>query len=211
MTDSALIRLFRIAYPVKSLGPGKRVALWVAGCTKRCKGCISPEMRDPSAGKPIAVATLAKRLGRLGSSIAGITISGGEPMDQADALAPFVKMVKKQRPEWNVIVYTGYSKAKAGRLSEGAKELLTLVDVLIDGEYRRSVLQKHPLAGSGNQKIHCLSAVGKKMNIDNCTYGAADFGIDGTGQAMLIGILNAGTRAKAQKKLGIVKPERSYE
>jgi anaerobic ribonucleoside-triphosphate reductase activating protein len=89
-------------------------------------------MRDPSAGKPIAVATLAKRLGRLGSSIAGITISGGEPMDQADALAPFVKMVKKQRPEWNVIVYTGYSKAKAGRLSEGAKELLTLVDVLID-------------------------------------------------------------------------------
>jgi hypothetical protein len=49
------------------------------------------------------------------------------------------------------------------------------------------------------------------MNIDNCTYGAADFGIDGTGQAMLIGILNAGTRAKAQKKLGIVKPERSYE
>jgi anaerobic ribonucleoside-triphosphate reductase activating protein len=200
LTANPLIRLYRIAYPVTSLGPGNRVALWVAGCSKRCKGCISPEMHDPSAGKPIAVATLAKRLGRLDAMIDGITISGGEPMDQADALATLVRMIKKQRPEWNIIVYTGYSRAKAGRLSEGAKMLLASVDVLIDGEYRMSVLQKHPLAGSGNQKIHCLSDVGKNIGIDNCTYGAADFGIDGTGQAMLIGILNARTRVKAQKK-----------
>ncbi len=45
------VNLFSLAWPVTSLGPGRRVVLWVAGCRKRCPGCISPEMQDPANGR----------------------------------------------------------------------------------------------------------------------------------------------------------------
>ena len=44
-----------LAHPVTSLGPGRRVVLWVTGCAKHCEGCMSPEMQDPEAGKAIPV------------------------------------------------------------------------------------------------------------------------------------------------------------
>ena len=44
-----------LAYPVTSLGPGRRVVLWVAGCSRRCPGCISPELLTSDAGQEVAV------------------------------------------------------------------------------------------------------------------------------------------------------------
>lgn len=151
-----LLNLFRIAYPVTSLGPGSRVVIWVAGCRKRCKGCISPEMQDPAAGQLIDTAVLANHLFKLAHPIDGITISGGEPFDQAEALAELLEMVKLFRPEWNVLVYTGYVM-KTVRRKEECCSLLEKVDVLIDGPYRQEIPQKHPLAGSRNQSVICLN------------------------------------------------------
>ena len=34
----------RILYPVKVLGPGNRIGIWVSGCNHRCKGCSNPEL-----------------------------------------------------------------------------------------------------------------------------------------------------------------------
>ena len=36
--------LDRILYPVTSLGPGKRLCIWVSGCNARCEGCANPEL-----------------------------------------------------------------------------------------------------------------------------------------------------------------------
>ncbi|MEM7016481.1 MAG: 4Fe-4S cluster-binding domain-containing protein, partial [Pseudomonadota bacterium] len=52
-TSSNSINMARLAYPVTALGPGRRVVLWVAGCSLRCKDCITPELLDSEQGRII--------------------------------------------------------------------------------------------------------------------------------------------------------------
>ena len=37
----------RILYPVKVLGPGKRIGIWLCGCDRECFGCSNPELWEP--------------------------------------------------------------------------------------------------------------------------------------------------------------------
>src|SRR5690349_2700599 len=107
--DRMQLKLYSMAYPVTALGPGPRVVLWVAGCPKRCAGCMSLEMLGPEAGERVPVAKLAQKILAIAAPLDGITISGGEPFDQAASLAALVEMLRVQRPEWNVIIYSGYT------------------------------------------------------------------------------------------------------
>jgi anaerobic ribonucleoside-triphosphate reductase activating protein len=181
--------LFSLAWPVTSLGPGYRVVLWVAGCGKRCPGCISPEMQDGSSGRLVPVDVLERRLLRLEEGLAGVTISGGEPFDQADELADLLERVRTQRPNWSVIVYTGYVLATLRRKA-AARRLLEMADVVIDGPYRRDVAQLHPLAGSGNQRIRLISARGRAMGpeLEACPPQPANFGLGPGLVNMIIGV-----------------------
>jgi len=101
------LNLFAIAYPVTVLGPGHRLVVWVAGCKKRCKGCISPEMLNPKAGKKIDTSVLMKHLARINYELDGITISGGEPFDQAGAVQELLAKIKRKWPAWNNIYIQG--------------------------------------------------------------------------------------------------------
>ena len=189
MTDARSINLYSLAWPVTSLGPGSRVVLWVAGCKKRCPGCISPEMQDPASGRPVPVDMLARRLLRLDEGLTGVTISGGEPFDQAEELADLLDRVRAQRPNWSVIIYTGYVLATVRR-KPPARRLLELADVVIDGPYRRDVPQLHPLAGSGNQRIRLVSARGREMwpQLEACPPQPANFGLGPGLVNMIIGV-----------------------
>lgn len=191
--DRSFVNLFSLAWPVSSLGPGYRVVLWVAGCKKRCPGCISPEMQDPSSGRLVPVDVLARRLLRLDKGLAGVTISGGEPFDQAEELADLLERVRAQRPRWNVIIYSGYVLSTLRRKSS-ARQLLALVDVVIDGPYRREVMQLHPLAGSGNQRIRLVSACGRAMGpeLEACRPGPVNFGLGPGLVNMIIGVPRSG-------------------
>lgn len=189
MTNASSINLFSLAWPVTSLGPGRRAVLWVAGCRKRCAGCVSPEMRDPANGRFVFVDVLARRLLRLEADLAGVTISGGEPFDQAENLAELLRVVREQRPSWNVIVYTGHVLATVRR-KPAARPLLEQVDVLIAGPYRRDVPQTHALAGSGNQRLHLLTQRGREMKaeLDACPRRAVNFGLGPGLVDMIIGV-----------------------
>jgi len=193
VTDVGSINLFSLAWPVTSLGPGRRAVLWVAGCRKRCPGCVSPEMRDPAHGRLVPVDVLARRLLRLDAELAGITISGGEPFDQSENLGELLRLVREQRPNWNVIVYTGHVLATLGR-KPAARPLLGQVDVLIAGPYRRNVPQTHALAGSGNQRLHLLTPRGRKMkpDLDACPREAVNFGLGPGLVDMVIGVPGKG-------------------
>lgn len=89
------------------------------------------------------------------SKISGITISGGEPFLQASALTQLLKSVKDQRPELNVIVFTGYLKKELAW--QDAKTLLSQIDVLIDGPYDQNKQSTRGLRGSLNQNIVFLT------------------------------------------------------
>ncbi len=194
------MNLFRIAYPVTSLGSGKRVVIWVAGCRKRCPGCISPEMQDPAAGNLIDTAVLANHLLSLPHTFDGITISGGEPFDQAETLVELVGALKQARPEWTVMVYTGYLLRTVRKKAE-CRSLLDKVDILVDGPYRQDIPLNHPWAGSGNQSLIGLTNVGQAMlfKSTNCKQIQASFGYAQHNSNMVIGIIEEPYRFALKK------------
>ncbi|MBQ2580565.1 MAG: anaerobic ribonucleoside-triphosphate reductase activating protein [Ruminococcus sp.] len=143
-------------------GLGVRVSLFVSGCTHHCKGCFNPMTWDFSYGKPFTETVQDELLEMLSPAyIDGLTLLGGEPMepDNQRALLPFVKKIRAQYPDKNIWCYTGYKlddellKPSRARC-EVTDELLSLIDVLVDGEFIEE--QKNislSFRGSENQRL----------------------------------------------------------
>ena len=148
----------RILSPVHSLGPGDRVCLWTQGCKKRCKGCISPELQ-PYSGNEIDEDLLAKILIQVArkNNCTGITISGGDPLEQAQALLKLLTLLRNEFDD--ILVYTGFElqDIQDGLVGIDAKKCLDYLDVLIDGKYIDELnFNDCVLRGSNNQKIHFI-------------------------------------------------------
>lgn len=151
--DTLLIHA--LADGVTVLGPGKRYTIWVQGCNRRCVGCISESSRFFFGGERHKTEELAAAV--LASDAEGLTLSGGEPMLQAEALAYLIRTVRA-RNDLGVVLYTGFvyeELVKGG--TEAQKELLSLCDVVIDGEYVIELDDGKPHRGSSNQRILFLS------------------------------------------------------
>lgn len=146
----------RILSPVHSLGPGERICIWTQGCSKRCKGCISPELR-PFKGSEVdehALAAIIVQIAHKGGC-RGITISGGDPFEQADSLLKLLKLLRNEFDD--ILVYTGFELAdiQGGLVGASAKMCLEYLDVLIDGKYIDELNHEDcVLRGSHNQEIH---------------------------------------------------------
>ena len=92
-----------------SHGPGMRFTLWVQGCSRRCKGCFNPQTWPLSgAGSYMSIKEIADLIPKKG--IEGITVSGGEPFDQADELEALLK--EAHRRDLNTLVYTCHIKSR---------------------------------------------------------------------------------------------------
>lgn len=149
----------RILSPVHSLGPGDRVCLWTQGCKKRCKGCISPELQ-PYSGNEIDEDVLAKILIQVArkNNCTGITISGGDPLEQSQALLKLLTLLRNEFDD--ILVYTGFElqDIQNGLVGIEAKKCLDYLDVLIDGKYVDELNYKDcVLRGSSNQNIHFIT------------------------------------------------------
>lgn len=149
----------RILSPVHSLGPGDRVCLWTQGCKKRCRGCISPELQ-PYSGNEIDEDVLAKILIQVArkNNYTGITISGGDPLEQSQALLKLLILLRNEFDD--ILVYTGFElhDIQDGLVGIDAKKCLDYLDVLIDGKYIDELNYKDcVLRGSSNQNIHFIT------------------------------------------------------
>ncbi len=142
-------------------GTGVRVALFVSGCTHRCRECFNPETWDFSYGKPFTEETETELLDALAPSyIAGLTLLGGDPGEPENqkALLPFLYELKRRMPEKSIWTYTGYlyeDFLPGGRaFSEVSEEFLRLTDVLVDGPFlleQKDITLK--FRGSANQRV----------------------------------------------------------
>lgn len=154
MTDTSLcLRIRRRISPVTVLGPGKRAGIWVQGCSRGCPGCIVPDSWPTDEGEVIPVADLADWVLQQ-DGIDGITLSGGEPMDQAAGLAEMVQMIRSKR-DLGVLCYTGYQLERLG--SSAHRALVDQVDLLIDGPYVQELHGDLLWRGSSNQRLHALT------------------------------------------------------
>lgn len=137
------------------LGPGgPRTVLWTHGCNRSCPGCVAEHLRE---GEGFASSTDELAAWVLSKGTRGLTISGGEPFLQADAVAELIACLRARKPDLSVIVYTGFTMEELAQDSR-AQRLLGLVDLLIDGPYLQDSNDDGRFAvGSSNQRVIRLS------------------------------------------------------
>ncbi|MCL6580107.1 MAG: radical SAM protein [Firmicutes bacterium] len=210
--------LDRVHYPVRSLGPGTRVALWVRGCRLGCPGCMSRELAIPGRGPRVPVHEVASRLAPLAGRVDGVTITGGEPFDQPAPLAALVRKLKTLGLG-DVLVYSGYTLEEIGRQGPAAAELLSLVDILIDGRFREEEPTRKLWRGSANQKLHLLSDLARTRygHLAESEYRGRrplEVGIDTAGRLFIVGIPERGDLERfvaACRRRGVVLEEETWD
>ena len=131
-------------------GPGLRYTIFVQGCYHNCLGCHNPESHDVNGGYLKDIEEILKEIDE-NPLLDGVTLSGGEPMLQVEALIELSKEIKKRN--LNIVLYSGYTYEQI--ISDQNKlSLLKLGDMLVDGLY---VEEKRSLAllyrGSSNQRL----------------------------------------------------------
>lgn len=158
-----LIAINKAHFPVTVLGPGRRIGIWFQGCRIRCPGCVSQDTWAADAGKRMPLHALIAWCQEVGSAgFDGITLSGGEPFDQPQALSALLDALRDWRTQahldFDILCYSGYP---AKRLRERHAPILKKLDALIPEPYVDSLPLSHLWRGSQNQSLLTLSARGE--------------------------------------------------
>jgi anaerobic ribonucleoside-triphosphate reductase activating protein len=202
------IRIARLHAPVTALGPGTRIGIWLQGCTIGCRGCIS---QDTWAVTDAALTDVDDVLAFIASHaddrstdpIAGLTITGGEPSEQPEALAALLDGVARRRRHdgWDVLCYTGVEEDEFARRCPDA---YSTVDVLVTGPYQVDRPTDLIWRGSANQRMVLLTELGLdrySRYVDATTQRPPlQVQLDGDG-FFLIGVPRTGDRARLRRRL----------
>lgn len=130
-------------------GPGIRYVIWTQGCNLACEGCWNKQFW-PKGGTPATITDLVKEIRQV-KGIEGITILGGEPLQQANASLELIRSVKALG--LTVFMYTGYEPEE---FDETMQACFDSSDIVVTGRYiesQRNVVLRW--RGSTNQVLHC--------------------------------------------------------
>lgn len=135
-------------------GPGLRLTVFTQGCPHKCPGCHNVHTHAYDGGTLITSSEILARV-KANPLLDGVTLSGGDPFEQADALAVLAAQIKALG--LSIITYTGYTYEQL--LAASAKRpdwqrLLAHTDYLVDGRFilaERNLMLKY--RGSENQRI----------------------------------------------------------
>lgn len=199
--ESAIsIGLNRVHYPVTALGPGRRVGIWFQGCTIGCRGCMSRDTWAPARSLETLSAVFARIDGWLAEAD-GVTISGGEPFEQPEALYGLLLGLKTRR-SGAVLVYSGYA---ATDLRARHADILAEIDVLICEPFDETQQRPVLLRGSANQTVSCLTergiALWQEAVRAECTTRSMDLVFGPDGEIWLAGIPRPGDLERLSQHL----------
>jgi len=184
----AKFNLYHYISETSVLGPGKRFVLWVQGCSRRCKGCIAPDAQS-GTGTLMEVSEVFSKI-KESKNITGITISGGEPFEQEEALCELVKMIKTET-RLDIIVFSGYLHEElVAKNTVFVNTILQNIDLLVDGEYKEELNNGEYLRGSSNQRFVFLSHkfYGLEKDLYSLKNRNFDILIDNNGMIFVAGI-----------------------
>jgi anaerobic ribonucleoside-triphosphate reductase activating protein len=165
-------------------GPGDRMVIWLQGCNLKCPGCFNPETHPRKPQRLMTVDAVFDRIRGSASTIEGITLSGGEPLEQIN---PLINLLQRVRfaTSLSVVLFSGYELEKINKMKKG-EHLLKMVDVLIAGPYIEHLRLSQNLTGSSNQQIHFLTDRYRMQDIARMP--AAEVQIDLGGNIIITGI-----------------------
>ncbi len=151
-------------------GPGIRVSLFVSGCTHGCRGCFNKEAWDFHYGEEYTALVEEEILRLLAPDyIRGLSVLGGEPMEpqNREAVLGLLRKGRQRDPQKDIWCYTGYDYEKDilswAQQQEAVRELLSLIDVLVDGEFveeRKNL--RLAFRGSENQRLIDVKESGRQ-------------------------------------------------
>ena len=144
-----------------SNGEGIGISLFVQGCHFHCKGCFNPETWDFNGGKEWTNDIEAKFLQLADKPyIKRISILGGEPLagKNIEGVYALLREIRFKFGDEKVIwLYTGYKWETCYQDILYRRNILRLVDVLVDGQFeidKQDLYNKKIVfAGSTNQRI----------------------------------------------------------
>lgn len=148
-------------------GPGLRMVIWTQGCAHNCRECHNPHTHNIDGGYDVDSEDIIKEIKSLKLQ-RGVTLSGGEPFLQPEALEEIVREAKNNKLD--VWAYTGFTIEqlldKKNPLYFKNLKLLRQIDVLVDGKF---IVEKKDInlkfRGSSNQRIINVDKTLKNKNI----------------------------------------------
>ena len=184
MSDSAptIARIHAFEPRSRANGPGARFVVWFQGCTLGCPGCFNPGTHDAGGGREVPIAELAAQLAAT-PGIEGLSLSGGEPLQQAPAAAALLDAARALG--LSTLAFSGYTEDEI-RALPGGPEVLVRLDVLIDGRYVAGARLATGLRGSENQRIRLLT--GRYRLADVEATPVAEIRIGPAGDVVLTGV-----------------------
>ena len=136
-------------------GPGLRMVVWTQGCIHNCKECHNPQTHDLCGGYEVDTKDIISKIKTLKLQ-RGITLSGGEPFLQPEALEEIAKEAKSNNLDvWS---YTGFTFEQLLDTKNPDRfknlNLLKQIDILVDGKFELSKKDfTLKFRGSSNQRI----------------------------------------------------------
>ena len=198
------IQLNKAHWPVTVLGPGRRIGLWVQGCSIGCKGCVSQDTWPADPAKAIAIDDLVAWCKRVTQgAFDGVTISGGEPFDQPLALGGLLQALRawrrKDALDFDILCYSGYPLKT---LERKYPKTLALLDAIVPEPYANALPLGPVWRGSSNQPLVLLSDRGRARYAKYVSMAAdADkrmqVAVEG-GRVWMIGIPERGDMARVE-------------
>ena len=135
-------------------GPGNRFVLWTQGCSKGCSECFNPETWSNNIFKELSPKQISELIKNF--EVDGVTISGGDPLEQEDELLELLFFLKEIKLPKGIILFTGFSRNEI-RENPIREKCLRYIDVLIDGRYEKNLKVDFSLRGSSNQEFYFFS------------------------------------------------------
>ncbi len=172
------LRIHDILQRSAANGPGQRYVIWLQGCTLGCRDCFNPDTHERDGGRAVPVGDVLEDIRRQGDKIAGLTISGGEPFQQPDALLALVKAIRRTTG-LSIIVFSGYRRDEIEQDATCAP-VLKFIDVLVAGRYVPGKHLGQGMRGSSNQALHFLTSRHGQDDFDGVPVAEITIGEDGT-------------------------------
>lgn len=167
------LNLAAIRLCTESEGPGKRIAIWVQGCERKCPGCCNQSMQEIRKNRIVDTTDFVSVIsGAIDSyKIEGVTLLGGEPILQAEGLSHIAEWCRNH--DLSVIVFTGYLYQELLMMNNPfVTKLLQNTDILVDGPFVEGLYDtERDWIGSSNQKVFFLSNFYKPgIEYEHCSH-----------------------------------------
>ncbi len=152
-------------------GPGRRTVIWVQGCELHCAECWNQDTHRFS-GTPIPLDHVAARVldAERIHELEGLTLSGGEPMHQIEAVVGLLSILRQSAPHLSTGLFSGYTEKelREGRFhtykplnqSERCalwKGVRSFLDFAVLGRFNSRQPSSNPLVSSRNQQLRLFS------------------------------------------------------